>query len=127
MAQPEGPQDRGGGEPRPATSPVVLVLLGILGLGLWAFAAWETYVDVPRARRLLADFKMQSDPLPRAVLEHAGLALPCLAGAGLLLAWWTRSRWAWALVLLGLPLVAGLTLAFIKLRYLNRLLEGLGK
>ena len=104
---------------------VLLVLLGLVAAALWAWAAWEAYVQVPKTLKVLAEFGLQVSPLPHAVLEQAGLALPVLASIGLIGAWWTRSRWAWRVVLLGMPLSAAVTLYVIKYHYLSKLLKGL--
>ena len=104
-----------------------LWLLAVFAALLWSFAAWTAYVKVPRARRLVADSNMRIDPVSREVLEQGGLALLVLALVGLLSALWTRSRWAWRFVLLGLPLVVGAVLYFISDHYESWLYEGLSK
>jgi hypothetical protein len=135
MDEVDRPHLRGRVEPPLTPYGIVwLVLLGLLAALLWSFAVWTAYapkglweghVTVPKARRLVADFQMRIDPVSRVALEHGGLALPALACAGLVLAWWTKSRWAWRFVLVGLPLLAGAALSLISHHYVSKLLEAL--
>ncbi len=110
--------------PRLSTYQIVsLCLFGLLAAVLWSFAISATYLNAPNARRLVADFNMPIDPVSHAVLKWGGAALPAIGALGLILAWWTRSRWAWRFVLLALPLLAGSAVYFISF-YCVRILLG---
>lgn len=101
------------------------IALGFLSVALWGFALWENYFQVPQARRLLGEFDYRVDPLSHSILQYSGLALPILALAGLAVAFWTRSRWGTILVLIGLPLAAGIGLFCLRLFWIHAIMEKL--
>lgn len=113
-------------ETNPPSFGVARITLGLLSVALWSFAIWENYFQLPRARQLLGEFGYRVDPLSHAILQYSGLALPILALAGLVVAFWTRSRWAAILVLVWLPLATGVGLFSLRLFWVHAILEKLG-
>lgn len=106
---------------------VALAVLAFFSLGLWLGVVGQLVFYVPRSQDLFDEFKMKLPSMTDLVIRHFWWMVPGLIVATLAACLVSRSRLAWLVLLLALPIFLNVVIFFSMYLPTQALLEGLNK